>query len=205
MCFADKKRKMNWQTLSQTRRESTVWTKWKLDCFADWSQDRCSKLSDHVIVLSSGTQHCKEEESKADLRDGGKLKEKWRAFIWDSKLASYGLSGHRQREGTIELITATAGHLLIGIITKWFPIFRAVSHSCKHTHWSKNSVKGSQPLRNVGESGNLNFSSPPANTCDARESWLLLNGEWWHTLVAFITLHKAKNAQFANYHITKDI
>lgn len=95
VCFADKKRKMNWQTLSQTRQESIVWTKWKLDCFADWSQDRCSKLSDHGIVLSLDAQHCKEEESKAKLRDDGKLKKIWRAFIWDSKLASYRLSGHQ--------------------------------------------------------------------------------------------------------------
>lgn len=94
MYFADKKRKMNWQTLSPKRQESTLWTKWKLDCFTGWSQHWCSKLSDHIIVLGSGIQHGKEEESKADLRDGRKLKEKWNAFIWGSKLASYGLSGH---------------------------------------------------------------------------------------------------------------
>lgn len=94
MCFADKKRKMNWQTLSQTRQEGAVWTKWRLDVFAGWAQQWRSKLSDHIIVLGSGTQHWKEEESNADLRDGGKLKEKWKAFIWESTLASYRLSGH---------------------------------------------------------------------------------------------------------------
>lgn len=94
MCFADKKRKMNWQTLSQTRQESSVWTKWKSDCFTGWSQHWCSKLSEHVIVLRSGTQCWKEEESKADLREYRKLKEKWKAFIWKSKLSGYGLFGH---------------------------------------------------------------------------------------------------------------
>ena len=87
MCFADKRRKMNWQTLFQTRQESIVWTKWKLDCFTGWSQHWCSKLSDHVIILGSGIQHWKEEESKADLREPEKLKEKWKAFIWESKLS----------------------------------------------------------------------------------------------------------------------
>lgn len=205
MCFADKKRKMNWQTLSQTRQESTVWTKWKLDCFADWSQDRCSKLSGPGIVLNSGTQPCKEEEGRADLRDGGKLKEKRRAFIWDSKLAGYGLSGHRWREGTIELITATAGPLLIGTITQWFPISRAVSHSCKHTGWSENSLRSRRPWRNVGDSGTLCSSPPPGNSGAAKESWLLLNGEGRWKLGAFLTPHKAKSAQFANDRITEDI
>lgn len=78
MCFADKRRKMNWQTLFQTRQESTIWTTWKLDCFTGWSQHWCSKLSDHVIVLGSGTQHWKEKESKADLREHKKLKGKWK-------------------------------------------------------------------------------------------------------------------------------
>lgn len=145
MCFADKKRKMNWQTLSQTRQESTVWTKWKLDCFPGWSQHWCSKLSDHVMVLGADTQHWKEEESKADLREPGKLKEKWKAFIWEGTLAGDRLSGHFEREGTTALITVAEGHLLIGTIPKCFPIFQ-LGFTAASTPWNKNPLTSSQPL-----------------------------------------------------------
>jgi len=45
MGFADKSRKINWQSLPQTRQGSSVWTLLKLDCFNSWSQNWCSKLS----------------------------------------------------------------------------------------------------------------------------------------------------------------
>lgn len=143
MCFADKKRKMNLQTLSQARQESTVWTKWKLDCFIGWSQHWCPKISDHIIVLSSGTQQWKEEESKADLQGGGKLKEKWRAFFWGSKLTIF-WSALKERNHWINYslcwtLANRNHHKTISYFSElWFTV--------SSTHQTKNSLKNSQPF-----------------------------------------------------------